>query len=459
MMRWTALAAGLTALLSGGCFSERSFPMSVGELVPLGDEARVVPATTRQWLHVAHQKLELLLPTHACGALLTEDLVRGDGRARNVAAHFLLVPKLLSFLPYNLPGIMYSAQATGGRFESASAPPWPGFEDVWIPIDEKLQLAGRLGLAQRDGQVLRSVCIVLIPGLFGDNWTTRSRDLGLALRDAGFHVLSLDQRGHGQTELRYPAATYTYGVYEAGDLLTVAQWLQERPEVSDTGLVGFCWGANEALLAAWEDGRAADDPDVSETLRGKLRPRGGDCYRAGIIAFSPPVRFEELLDDLDSRLPALLDPILAALAGIVDGRALQKGYGDVNGSLRTLTLAEARRAEPKERRFAEDGLQYLRLLPFRDRKVSAKLDAARVPVLIVHAANDPISRAQPIADLVATTDNPRVAAIVLPDGGHCGFAPYARGYFYSLVLNFFDRDRGAAACTRRTLALTLSPHE
>ena len=43
--------------------------------------------------------------------------------------------------------------------------------------------------------------------------------------------------------------------------------------------------------------------------------------------------------------------------------------------------------------------------------------------------------------------NERVAGIILPGGGHVGFAAYAKEYYYSLIANFFDPVTGAgAAC-------------
>ena len=40
--------------------------------------------------------------------------------------------------------------------------------------------------------------------------------------------------------------------------LAVSEWLQAQPHIRRTGLVGFCSGANEALLTAWHYGRPAD---------------------------------------------------------------------------------------------------------------------------------------------------------------------------------------------------------
>jgi len=66
-------------------------------------------------------------------------------------------------------------------------------------------------------------------------------------------------------------------------------------------------------------------------------------------------------------------------------------------------------------------------------------------VLIIHAANDPLAEAQTLADLFAKIHKPNVAGIVLSGGGHVGFAPFARDYYYSMIVNFFDELPAAGA--------------
>jgi len=75
-----------------------------------------------------------------------------------------------------------------------------------------------------------------------------------------------------------------------------------------------------------------------------------------------------------------------------------------------------------------------------------------VPVLIVHAANDPLAPAQEVADLFSRVKNPNVAAIILPSGGHVGFAAYNRAYYFSLIMNFFDPKTGPVAAPDSTTA-------
>ena len=115
-------------------------------------------------------------------------------------------------------------------------PPWPEFEDVWIPVGESLELAGRLGYATDDaGQPISADCIVILPGLYGDNGVQRTKDLASALRRNGFHALALELRSCGQTERRYPLRTTAFGILETGDLLLVSEWVEALPRVERSG--------------------------------------------------------------------------------------------------------------------------------------------------------------------------------------------------------------------------------
>jgi predicted alpha/beta-fold hydrolase len=92
----------------------------------------------------------------------------------------------------------------------------------------------------------------------------------------------------------------------------------------------------------------------------------------------------------------------------------------------------------------------LRLVDYKNQSAGKKLELARMPVIIMHGADDPLVPAQDIAHLASGVKNPKVAAIILPSGGHVGFAGYAPEYYFSLVMNFFDPQRGAAAGLRLT---------
>jgi predicted alpha/beta-fold hydrolase len=432
-----------------GCFSERSFVMRPEDYVPApAVNSSALPAgDTRAWLAHAHQTLRHTLPYDDEPALTTEQLVDPAGNPVDVYAHFGRCPEYSNSIFLNFFGLMDTAQASGAEaaIENPAAP-WPGFEDVWAPINDRLQLSGRLGLARgADGEPLVADCIIVLPGLLGDLAVKRSRDLARALVDAGHHVLALELRGFGQTERRFPDVYYTFGVLETGDLLAVDEWLQQRPYVRGTGLIGFCWGANHVLLAAWEDGREEDHPGVAPELRKRLRPRDGRRhFTSGVLAFSPTLDFEPIVEVLRQEWPAADEPVLCTLQDGVRDRMRRKRHPEINGDLGRLIQFEFARSELTYPHAVRDGYDYLRFLPYRGKPAGDKLESARVPVLIVHGSNDPLASPQAVADLIASTENRNVAAVVLDGGGHVGFAPYDRSYFYSLVLNFFDPRAGPA---------------
>ena len=444
------LVCGVGLMMNGtaGCLSERSFPMHAENSRRVSSEAgRAAAASTRAWLRAAHGELRDLLPASNPQVLLTEDLTGADGRPTDVFGHFGLRRESLRGLLGNLRGIQYTAQSASREYcIDRPAPSWPGFEDVWIPIKEDLSLNGRLGYARRGGVVCDSDCIVILPGLFGDNGVQRTRDLALFLRDSGLHVLALEMRGHGRTEAMYPNTYYTFGVGETDDLMIVSDWLEELPNVRRTGLMGFCWGANIALLAAWYDGRLPEDPGISSALRPHLNePTGRRRFAAGVVACSPILRWEVLLDDLDTSKSYFSNPVLAAIQDTVRDRMERKHHPEKSHSLRKLIAYEYEACNIPLPGGALEGYPFIRLMSYKNQPVGPKLENARMPVLIVHGGDDPIAPAQDVADFLSAIDNPLVAAVILPSGGHVGFAAYAPQYYFSLVASFFDPRVGAAS--------------
>jgi len=458
----TALAARIVAgmvlwmTVNVGCFSERSFRLDPSDSVALPESGLPEDGcSTREWLRRAHAQLAPLLPPGPRPPLLTEEIGDGEGRAVDVFAHFGIDRSSLQSILRNLRGITYSAQAASRDYYiHRQAPPWPGFEDIWIPvrlaIDRELYCSGRIGYA-RDarGEIIDADCIVILPGLFGDHGVKRSADLAIPLRESGCHVLHLELRGHGQTEARCPDVTHTFGVIEPDDLMQVADWLQSQPHIRRTGLIGYCWNANIVLLAAWYENRLPDDPAIPPALRPyyvcPVEPEKRR-FEAGVIAFSPVVRWEVLMDELDRPRNRLVHPVYAAIQDTVRDRMEFKGWPSPSGNLRLLVSHESDHYRLPLPRGAAEGYPVLRLLPYKDQPATDKLGRARMPVLIVHGADDPLVPAQDAADLIASVSNRKVAGLILPTGGHVGFAAYAPRYYLSLIRNFFDPRTGPAAC-------------
>lgn len=464
MRRSIAFVPLLLAALSG-CFN-RQYALDPRDFVRLSAPHATAPVATnghtadewapnddraaRGWIAGAHAALRTLLPWPAGTALLTDDLRRADGSPRDVYAHFWFVPALRHSMLANLRAYINTIQGSASGFAiDREAPPWPGFERVWVPVRDDMSLYGRLGLALEDGRPRTTTCVIVLPGFFGDTSVVRTRDLSLALRDAGLHVLALEKRGHGQTEARYPDRGYTFGVLESADLLAVDEWLRQNPAVARTGIIGYCWGGNVALLAAWLDGRAADDPDIGPTLRPYFPASAARHFEGGVLAFSPVLHFERVIDETDTWQSPAWRPDLYALQQAVRWRMMLKNWGRPHYSLRRLIDKEFANSElGMNQEIWRDALRFLRLMVSPGLPAGPKLERARVPVLIVHGYDDPFIPSQLIADFVAPIRNPNVAAIVLPGGGHIGFAPFSVRYYYSLIINFFDPARGPRGVPR-----------
>ncbi|MBI5763012.1 MAG: alpha/beta fold hydrolase [Planctomycetes bacterium] len=423
--------------LCAGCFSEHAHPMRRGDIVRT---EKPVTGTTRERLRHTHDQIKHLLPTQSPTSLTTEDLTDKDGKPVDVCKHFNVNPTKPDSLFTNFFGLSYSAQLTGPDYTGQPARfKWDNYEDVWIPVRDGLSLHGSLGLATKDGAVLDAPCVVVLPGLLGWNDTFRTRDLCSALRANGIHALALETRSHGQTVMRYPDESYAFGSLEAADLMRVSDWLTAKPHITTTGLIGFCWGANEAIIAAWYHSVQGRHPCISERIAAKMpglpnSPR----FTAGVMAFSPVLKWDDVVDALDTPHTILMHPVYASLQGTVHNRMVFKKHANPNHSLRSLIAKELARSPLDYPEASDDVFDFHRLLPYKGKDDGNKLADMKVPVLIIQAADDPLASPQAMAELFARIKNPNVAGLVLPSGGHVGFAAWARAYYFSLIVNFFS---------------------
>ncbi len=139
------------------------------------------------------------------------------------------------------------------RHPPASTPDAVGlaYEDVEVPTADGLRLPGWF-MPAGDGP---APGVVLVHG-----WeSARDRTLPTAqvLHAIGYHVLTLDVRGHGANAPE--ALPMSVGEY-AADARAGVTWLRSRPEVTAVAIVGHSMGAAGSLVAA------AGNPDVDAVV-------------------------------------------------------------------------------------------------------------------------------------------------------------------------------------------------
>lgn len=100
-----------------------------------------------------------------------------------------------------------------------------------------------------------SPAVILVHGRNGsrtDLFMGKSFDLMKALNQAGFSVLALDLRGHGQSS----EGRFSYGLKERYDVLGAVDWLIAKGyQPGKIGVMGISLGSSAAIGAAAEDPR------------------------------------------------------------------------------------------------------------------------------------------------------------------------------------------------------------
>jgi pimeloyl-ACP methyl ester carboxylesterase len=118
--------------------------------------------------------------------------------------------------------------------------------------------------------------------------------MGVALVDAGYRVVMVDLRGHGESSGRY----LTYGAVETRDVTTVLDSLSERVPLRSVGAYGFSYGGAVVLELGARDPRV--QAVVAVSAFSSLREVVGDYerkYLPGPLKLIPDAWFQEAVDE------------------------------------------------------------------------------------------------------------------------------------------------------------------
>jgi predicted alpha/beta-fold hydrolase len=424
-----------------GCLAERSFPMVPERLARLKPDGGRVPA--RAWARAMHAAARDRLPDQSRDALTTDDLT---GAPAQVWRHFALDPARLDSLWGNWDGIEKTAlvaspppQIESGHIQRAA---WKGFEDVELPGVGGAMLFARLGRPQ-PAHAMPGSAIIITHGLFGTLDGIDMENQAQALRRAGHTVLALEMRGHGETNCRHPEYAITFGMYEVGDLAAAAGWLKTQVAATRVGLVSFSLTAYEALLLGWLDGQApVTELNGYPALAQLPKPGPEPVFNAGMLVISPPVGILSLADGFTPKAEPLNAPCRATFQGHVVARLEAYGeppaYGMWDLAKSEFTRAGFLTPGGDTAVFRESFYRFIDLSRDSWRVGAARMENVRVPLLVLHAADDPLGTAQGVADLFGRVRNPNVGVIILRQGGHMGFSALSADYYYSVITNFFD---------------------
>jgi uncharacterized protein len=307
------------------------------------------------------------------------------------------------------------------RASAAVAYPYPPeFEDVVIESFDGTPVSTVVGI-HRDGTARPA--IVMSHGFMGsknDHYVINT--LLTAYADWGFNVLGIDLRNFGRSQKLSHSPT-TAGWKEGEDLLAAARYMSEQPEVTSVGITGFSMGAGSTMRAAFA---AKEYPYLT----------------GGAIAWNGYSDSGRMIKYISTR-PSLTHPFIAVYLAFqlmlrirqVDMRKyiddpVQREFVDGPSNQVDFTVYVDKIAAPHY------GVSTAEFYAHSSPKVF--LADVEVPLLIVHAEDDPICEPAEVAELDELAGgNPNVELWMLPTGSHCLFQYYDWNWYSNVMRDFF----------------------
>jgi uncharacterized protein len=252
---------------------------------------------------------------------------------------------------------------------------------------------------------------VLLHGVGGSESSLYVRRAEVAFLDAGYHVVSLNQRGAGDGAIR---AASRYHVGLTADLDRVVRVLAREPVHDGVFVVGFSGGGNVALRLAAEWGAGSLGALGAATAK-LTAPRG---VRA-VAGLSAPLDLTRAAANLErwQAAPYRFHVLRGLLRG---GRAFLRSQGSRASytwsdllAVRSLRDFDARVTVPMHG-FASVSAYY------EEAGAGPLLGQIELPSLVVHAEDDPMVPGSSVWPALRNA-SAKVEVAVLPRGGHLGF--------------------------------------
>jgi predicted alpha/beta-fold hydrolase len=237
--------------------------------------------------------------------------------------------------------------------------------------------------------------VVMVHGLEGSSEGSYMRSLAQRVLTAGYYAHRMNMRNCGGTEAECPT------LYHAGlvsDILAFIRHLRERDNLP-LYLVGYSLGGNQVSKLAGELGSSA---------RGTI---------TGVCAISTPIDLAECSRCIQSRANWLYQKqfVVRMKATLRKKHALRPGLFSLEDLDRIQTIWGLDDAYVAPLGGFRDAAHY-----YATQSAQNFLGDVRIPMLMVHAANDPFI---PIAlyEQSVVRDNPHIFFLPTQHGGHMGF--------------------------------------
>jgi pimeloyl-ACP methyl ester carboxylesterase len=278
------------------------------------------------------------------------------------------------------------------------------FQKVSFPSLDGTRLVGWFGRSPRAAEGPQPG-LLLIPGLFTskDNNRIRARSVKI-LREWGFHILTLDLRGIGDSERVYS----TPGVKEAEDIVAALRWFRVNADVRPLHLYTESLAAGAALVAVGQEGK-----------------EGRALVDGRVLSVSP---FGDP------------KPIVERFSGPSDWR----GHRDLAGAKAffRFVLRLSGSGETEFDAYVQNSAKHYGI-PLAEMYARSTpnllLPSARSPTLVLSSEDDGLVPVQEIRTLESKVrGNPEVAVLVLPWGNHCLYEMADPDWYWAALGTFFD---------------------
>lgn len=316
-----------------------------------------------------------------------------------------MVSTLMFSTPDQIPMLIECRRRTSGLVYKYPSP----FKKVLIESEDGTPLQAVVAI-HRDGR--SRPALIMVHGIFGskNHWFSQQVVLG-AHYGWGYNVMAIDLRMFGESKL-YSDAPGTGGWKEGQDVIAAAKYLKAMDEVTSVAVMGGSYGGAAALCAAYQG-----------------EPK--DLLDGGIISFCGFCDVERQVRYI-STAPKPWDPFFPVYVFFQSCFMLTQGeiigdmfkYGDFVKYIKD-------HAAPYYGVTADE--------LYHNSSTAFHIDRIEVPVLEVHSMDDPVVPSVQ-ADILEekTKDNPNVAVLRTPKGGHCGFATVDKPWMSQLVRTFYN---------------------